>query len=336
MARRALGPAGLQIVQAVRAVLPADDRPVVVACSGGADSMAVARAVAQLARSGGSRPPVASAVVIDHGLQAGSAEVALRVAERLQAIGVEVRIRRVQVAADSADGLEAAARRARYAALCELAGPESLVLLGHTLDDQAETVLLGLARGSGTRSLAGMPAAFGAGPRFLRPLLGVRRTTTAQACREWGLDIWSDPQNDDPSFARVRVRRNVLPMLEAELGPGIAEALARTAAIARQDADALDEIAAPLLPAVGEGLAVSVLRGTPEAISSRVLRGWLIAGGVDQPSYAHLRAVQALVNDWHGQAGIDLPGGFRVTRVEGVLRLGRTPHIVGGAGARIC
>ena len=163
MARRALGPAALQVVQAVRQVLAGERRPVVVACSGGADSMALACAVAHLARRG-CQHATASAAVIDHGLQPASSEVAAEVVNRLNEIGLAVTTRRVNVAADSPDGMEAAARDARYAALAEVAGAEAVVLLGHTLDDQAETVLLGLARGSGTRSLAGMPAQFGRSP----------------------------------------------------------------------------------------------------------------------------------------------------------------------------
>ena len=328
MARRALGPAALQVVQAVRQVLAGERRPVVVACSGGADSMALACAVAHLARRG-CQHATASAAVIDHGLQPASSEVAAEVANRLNEIGLAVTTRRVNVAADSPDGMEAAARDARYAALAEVAGAEAVVLLGHTLDDQAETVLLGLARGSGTRSLAGMPAQFGRSPQFIRPLLGLRRTTTAQACGEWGAEVWSDPQNDDPTFTRVRVRQRVLPMLETELGPGITEALARTATMARQDADALDGLADSLVPAAGEGLAAASLRTMPEAIASRVLRRWLVDGGVDQPSYANVQAVKALVDDWHGQLGVDLPGGIRVLREAGTLVLGRTPHAVG-------
>ncbi len=114
------------------------------------------------------------------------------------------------------------------------------VMLGHTMDDQAETVLLGLARGSGARSLAGMQDASG---RYLRPLLGLRRWQTGAACSALGLEPWADPQNCDPAYARTRVRQQVLPMMEELLGPGITEALARTADRLRADADALDALA---------------------------------------------------------------------------------------------
>ena len=248
MARRALGPAALAVVQAVEQVASGS---LLVACSGGADSLALAAA----ARVVGARRGLSvRAVVVDHGLQPGSDEVAARVVSQLaqgvadvsmtairpQLAPMEVAVVAVRVEAVG-EGVEAAARRARYQALESAAAPGELVLLGHTLDDQAETVLLGLARGSGTRSLAGMPARRGP---FVRPLLGLRRATTRAACADFGLEPWEDPHNEAPGFARARVRHRVLPVLEAELGPGIAEALARTAALARADADLLDELAA--------------------------------------------------------------------------------------------
>ena len=129
----------------------------------------------------------------------------------------------------TAGGREAAARTARYAALDAVADALGRdVLLGHTLDDQAETVLLGLGRGSGPRSIAGMRPRSG---RYLRPLLGVRRATTEAACRALGLDCWDDPHNDDRALQRVRLRREVLPLLEDVLQGGVAEALARTAVL---------------------------------------------------------------------------------------------------------
>ncbi len=149
--------------------------------------------------------------------------------------------------ADGYQGPEAAARSARYAALAAAArragaAPGGVwIMLGHTLDDQAETVLLGLARGSGARSLAGMSPQAG---RYLRPLLRIRRAQTAAACTALGLPPWDDPHNCDPAFTRVRVRRELMPALATALGPGVAEALARTADLLRADADALDAIAA--------------------------------------------------------------------------------------------
>lgn len=340
MARRALGPAALAVVQAVDPWLRArPGQPILVACSGGADSMALAAAVAHLS---GRDPQLAGRVrarVIDHGLQFGSAEVAKQVVARLVRLGLAAEVRRVEVDQGSPAGLEASARAARYQGLAaDLAGG-TLVLLGHTLDDQAETVLLGLARGSGTRSLAGMPDRFstaeltgtpdrpstGECVQFGRPLLGLRRSATAAACREWMLPVWHDPHNFDKRYRRVRVRTSVLPTLEAELGPGIAEALARTATLARADADELDAQAVRLMPAADESLPVSLLCDLSQALASRVLRGWLIGGGVPEPTQAHTQAVWALVDDWRGQTGVDLPGGKRAVRRRGALWLDDTP-----------
>ncbi|GAA3118244.1 hypothetical protein GCM10020001_042770 [Nonomuraea salmonea] len=209
---------------------------VLVACSGGADSLALAAATAFVAPRAELR---AGLVTVDHQLQEGSGERAVSVARIGSEMGLgpsEV----LTVTVGTEGGPEAAAREARYAALSEAAERlrAAAVLLGHTRDDQAETVLLGLARGSGTRSLSGMASVAAI---YRRPLLGIPRATTVAACGALGLRPWDDPHNEDPRFTRVRVRRRVLPVLEAELGPGVAEALARTAAMAREDADALDE-----------------------------------------------------------------------------------------------
>ncbi len=239
MARRALGPATLAAVQAVERALTERDRVLLVACSGGTDSTALAVAGVEVARR---RSLPVSALVVDHGLQANAARTAATTAATLASIGlIDTEVVAVSVVRSGA-GPEADARRARYQALERSAAKRgATVLLGHTLDDQAETVLLGLARGSGLRSLAGMsPRRAG----LLRPFLGLRRATTAAVCTEAGVQPWADPHNADPAFARVRVRTRVLPGLEAELGPGVAEALARTADLAREDADLLDELAA--------------------------------------------------------------------------------------------
>ena len=319
MARRALGPATLTLVQAVEATLVAEDHCLLVACSGGPDSLALAQAVVHVGRRRGL--PIAAAVV-DHGLQAGSAEQAAATAATLSTLGfADVTVRTVTVAATGA-GPEADARTARYRVLDEVAAPRhATVLLGHTRDDQAETVLLGLARGSGTRSLAGMAIRSGPGGRRLRPLLAVARDVTEQACRENDLVPWRDPHNDDPSFARVRVRRTVLPTLETELGPGVTEALARTAALARDDADLLDVLAAEADPGTAR-LECALLDGLPAAIRRRVIGRWLrLEHGLGDLSAAHLYAVDALLTDWHGQAGVDLPGGVRMRRVGGALEV---------------
>ena len=320
MARRALGPAALALTQALDAVPPA---PWVVACSGGADSLALAWAAGVVARRRGTR---CRAVVVDHSLQPGSDAVAAAVAGALaslpvphaETLALPAAVARVTVV-DAGLGLEASARQARYAALEAAAEPGERVLLGHTLDDQAETVLLGLARGSGARSLAGMPAERGP---FVRPLLGVAREVTAACCDELGLQPWADPMNADRRFARVRVREVVLPVLERELGPGVREALARTADQLRRDADALDADATAAAPADGEGLSCRWLAGLEPAIRDRVVRDWLTARGASDLAAGHVAAVTALVTDWRGQRGADLPG-LRVRRCHGSLTVER-------------
>lgn len=314
MARRALGPATLAVVQAVRGCWPTDGE-VVVACSGGTDSMALAAAAVHVGRTTG-RP--VRAVVIDHGLQEGSDDVARTVAGRLRALGMDAAVVPVRVEATGA-GMEADARGVRYRALEEAAG-EGTVLLGHTLDDQAETVLLGLARGSGIRSLAGMPARRG---RFVRPLLGLRREVTRACAVELGLEVVDDPHNEDPSFARVRVRTTVLPTLERELGPGIAEALARTAVLARADAAALDALAARVWGRAEseDTLPVALLADLEPAVRGRVVRSWLASRGARDVSADHVSAVLSLVDGWHGQKAVDVPGARVVRRADRLATL---------------
>ncbi len=313
MARRALGPATLEVVQAVEAVA---EGPLLVACSGGPDSLALAAAAVVVGTRAGFG---VRAAVVDHGLQDGSADIAARVVATLAGLRIEAVVLRVAVEA-TGDGIEAAARQARYAALAGEAAPGEAVLLGHTLDDQAETVLLGLARGSGTRSLAGMPARRDV---FVRPLLGVRAATTRAACVELGLDAWTDPQNTEPRFTRTRVRHSVLPVLEAELGPGVALALARSADLARADADLLDELAASELAAhEAAELDCAWLAGLPPALLTRVLRDWLRTHGAVDLSAAAIAAVGALVTDWHGQRWVEVPG-VRIGRDGGRMGVRR-------------
>ncbi len=310
MARRALGPATLAVVQAVDGALSAADTRLLVACSGGADSLALAAGSRIVAERRGL--PCAG-VVVDHRLQTGSDAVAEQAASVLRALGLAP-VSVVPVTVGAAGSTEAAAREARYAALRAAAStPPATILLGHTRDDQAETVLLGLARGSGPRSLAGM-AVRSAG--LLRPLLDLPRTATEQACQELGLQPWADPHNDDPRFARVRVRRRVLPVMEEALGPGVAAALTRTARLLRDDADLLDALARESDP--GPEPECARLVALPPALRSRVIRRWLGACGAGDVGADHVWAVEALVLSWHGQRGVDLPGGT-VARREGRL-----------------
>ena len=295
---------------------------VLVACSGGADSLALAAALAHEAPRRGLR---AGGVTVDHALQEGSAQRARSVAAVLTGLGLDpvMEVRVDAAAGPGGTGPEAAARAARYQALDEAAGQHgaAAVLLGHTRDDQAETVLLGLSRGSGTRSLAGMPARRG---RYRRPLLPASRATVRAACLALGLQPWDDPQNADPAYARARVRQQALPALEAALGPGVTEALARTAAQLRADAEVLDGLAEAerqRLAETGGGWPAEQLAQLPAAIRSRVLRAAAISAGCPAGALAarHVAALDALVAGWRGQRWADLPGGVRAQRRYGKL-----------------
>ena len=323
--RPRLTPAIADVRRAVREALPPEGL-VLVALSGGPDSLALAAATAFEAPRAGIR---AGAVIVDHGLQAGSADAAAQAATQATDLGLNpVLVRTVTVG--TAGGPEAAARDARYASLAEAAAETGAVavLLGHTLDDQAETVLLGLARGSGSGSLKGMAREAGL---FLRPLLDIRRSTTVQACADLGLEPWLDPQNSDPRFSRVRVRESVLPLLESELGPGIAEALARTAAALREDAEALDGFAEEQLEELAEhaeagiSLPVSALAANPPALRQRIIRATVLAEFGQSLSRAQTLEVARLVTDWHGQAPLDLPG-IKVERLGGLLIFSNREH----------
>ncbi|MBB3157209.1 tRNA(Ile)-lysidine synthase [Microbacterium proteolyticum] len=328
--RPGLDPSVAEVRRAVRATLDTTDGSVVVALSGGADSLALAAATAFEATRRGIH---AEAVVIDHGLQEGSDAIAADAAAKAVSFGLAARVVRVEVGA--VDGPEAAARTARYDGLARGAADvgADTVLLGHTLDDQAETVLLGLARGSGGLSLAGMPAERrdATGPRWVRPLLGIRRRTTVAACRAEGLDPWSDPHNVDPAYARVRVRERVMPVLESELGPGVAEALARTAEQLREDAEAfqdmIDETIEDIVEHAEAGISISVaaLAANPAALRNRIVRYVVESEFGVALTRSQTLEVARLAVDWRGQGPIDLPScvARRVgARVEVVARAG--------------
>ena len=290
-----------------------------VAVSGGADSLALAYVLLKEA------PDLAItliAVTVDHQLQSGSADQAVKVQNELKSMGYqEIIIEKVSVKEKS--GLEADARTARYAALDAVAHAygATQIFLGHTRDDQAETVLLGLARGSGTRSLSGMAVVNG---KYARPFLQLTREQTVKACQEAKLNPWNDPHNENAKFSRVRVRNSVLPVMESEIGPGIAAALARSAAILRDDADALDEMAQAVISRIDlKDLDCAALAELPRAIRSRILRAAIYAAGAPSGSLSadHLSAVESLVTSWHGQGEVSLPGGVKVARISGRLSL---------------
>jgi tRNA(Ile)-lysidine synthase len=300
-----------------------DDALILVACSGGADSLALASA----ARFSGRRIGL---VTVDHGLQEGSDRRARSVAAWARDSGFDpVRIETVSVTG-LPGGPEAAARTARYTALSDAAAElgAAAMLLGHTRDDQAETVLLALARGAGPRGLSGMPARRGI---FRRPLLDVARADTRKACAALGLAPWEDPHNTDPAYARSRVRASALPSLVDALGPAVLANLARSALLVAADNAALDELSAEALESARSerGLSVPVLTGMRPAIRGRVLHRW--AGELGAPggalAYGHVVALDALVTDWHGQGSVFLPAGIAVERRSGDLVRVVSPNI---------
>lgn len=289
-----------------------DGATVLVGCSGGPDSLALAGAVGFEALK---RGMTAAGLVVDHGLQAGSAQVAERAASSARQLGLDpVTVQRVRVPRDG-QGPEGAARSARYAALEDAAERlgASAVLIGHTRDDQAEQVLLGLARGSGSRSLSGMPRRRGV---FVRPFIALGRAETEAACAAYGVEPWFDPHNVDPSFARVRAR-GFLAALERELGPGIAGALARSAEMLREDADYLEEQAREVRPGLGDPpWSAQTLAALPRALRTRVWRLLAVeaGSGAGQLTAAHVESLDALLTSWHGQGPLNLPGHVRASR----------------------
>ncbi|MGI6879061.1 tRNA lysidine(34) synthetase TilS [Microbacterium sp. gxy059] len=287
---------------------------ILVALSGGPDSLALAAAAAH---EGPRLGVEVASVTIDHQLQEGASEVAQRAAEAARGLGI-ADARTMIAEVGTRGGPEAAARDARYLALDGAAWTSNAaaVLLGHTLDDQAETVLLALARGSGARSLSGMSPhrVDQRGLAWIRPLLDVRRKTTRAFCAASGLEPWQDPHNEDERFRRVRVRRSVLPVLERELGPGVAAALARTAEQMREDdeafADMIDETIEDIVEHAEAGIAVSAaaLAANPPAIRNRIIR--LVVDSEFGASLTRSQTLEVarLATDWRGQGPIDLPG----------------------------
>ncbi len=331
-------PAVAAVRVAVRRALsgaPRGEHPsplLLVACSGGADSLALAAATAFVAPRLGWR---AGATVVDHGLQEDSGQVAERAARQCRGLGLDpVEVVRARVE-EAGEGPEADARRARYAVLAARAHARGAraVLVGHTRDDQAEQVLLGLARGSGARSLSGMPPWRPLGEEvpgadevlLLRPLLGVTRRQTWQACLDLGLEPWQDPHNDDLRYARVRARRAISD-LEADLGPGLVLGLTRSAELLRDDAEALDEAARTAYRQLGDPpWQVGRLLDLPRAVRTRLWRRAALAAGSPGTDLTseHLLAVDDLLTRWRGQGPLHLPGGVRASRDGDRVWVGR-------------
>lgn len=296
--------------------------PVLVGCSGGPDSLALAAATAFVAPRAGRG---AGAVVVDHGLQEGSAQVAARAAAQCRELGLDpVLVVEVQVGTDG--GPEAAARTVRHEVLADAAARTGAVavLLGHTLDDQAEQVLLGLARGSGLRSLGGMPAVR---DHLVRPFLGLRREQTVAACAAAGLTPWHDPTNASGPGLRTAVRTRVMPLLDDVLGPGVAAALARTGDQLQEAAEVLEPLADALLirASAGGGWDTATLAAAPAGVRRSALRALALTAGASPGALArsHVLSLDALVVDWRGQGPVDLPGGLRVQRSCGRLLVAR-------------
>lgn len=290
-----------------------------VALSGGPDSLALTAIAASL------RPTIA--LIVDHDLQPGSAAVAAAAQRQAEQLGcVDAHVLCVQVGAKG--GSEAAARKARYRALAD-ARHDRPVLLAHTLDDQAETVLLGLGRGSGARSIAGMQPY---DPPWCRPLLGIKRETTHAACAQLGLSAWRDPHNSDPRFTRSRLRHEVLPLLEEVLGGGVAEALARTATALRGDIGLIDSLIDQAMGAAEtpDGLDIEVLTALPDPVRRGVIRCWLLANGAIGLTDKQIRGIDRLITAWRGQGGVAVGSTLRSQRLVAgrsgrVLRLHREP-----------
>lgn len=313
------------------AAAPGPPPHVLLAVSGGADSMALAATAAFLAGKGHVE---ASAVVVDHGLQPGSAHAAAAAAERVRAMGLAAAVVHAHV---PEPGTEEQARHARYleleraaAAIEAESGRPVAILTGHTLSDQAEQVLLGLARGSGTRSVAGIPAARG---RVLRPFLGASgggaradglwRADTEFVCAHESIEVWNDPTNAERDALRNRVRLDVLPALEEHLGPGFAASLARTAGLAAADADHLDALAdeayADALVRAGRGVVVldlAAVRALPEALGRRVLRGAARAAGGETPTHERTLALERLAAGTGSAGPVQLAGHVSARRVR--------------------
>ena len=296
---------------------------ILLAVSGGADSLLLAAATKLEASKVGIQ---LHALVVDHQLQNGSGDVAASAQKKLIELGItEAKVAQVLVSNNSGNGgMEAAARSARYKALDDEADRIGAVaiFLGHTEDDLAETVLLGLARGSGTRSLSGM--AFHVG-RYVRPFLELTRAQVLAACKESGIEFWSDPQNEDSSFARVRVRNEILPRMEKEIGPGISKALARTSRILREDADALDLIAGDLFATLVDPtqIPIELISELPSAVRKRVIKRAIEAMGAPTLTAEQIQEVDALIGAWKGQGAVALAGGITVRRDSGRLTLSR-------------
>jgi len=301
---------------------------VLVGCSGGADSLALAWTTLVV----GKRLEIKTgAVIVDHQLIPESNSVALNAKKQCEELGIqEVIVKKVNVE-QTHEGLEAAARIARYEAFENVLHETNAqaILLAHTQDDQAETVLMRLTRGSGAKSLSGMAQVSG---KYLRPFLHLRKKLVHDSLDLIGLKAWQDPANTDHQFLRVKVRHELMPKIVEVLGESAISSLDKTSQLLRLDNQALEELAQQFFESQKNvkinGLEISELEKLPEAIRTRVLRIFAIASGVHPGpfSFEHIEAIDALVKNWHGQGNVDLPGFIQATRVNGSLRFVASKH----------
>ena len=289
-----------------RAVRPFDG-PAIIGLSGGPDSLALVAAAAAEGKD-------VRAVVVDHGLQEGSADVARRAVAAAERIGVPAEVVRVEVGAAPGESVEAVAREARYAALAEVANRDGReIWVAHTREDQAETLLLGALRGNP----AGMApvSVLESGPRLVRPFLTIRRADTAGACEELGLQAWHDPMNNDLAYQRVSIRKRILPALAEVLGGDAVPALARTADRIAADQAFIEQAADLSLTSDCKELAAD-----PAPIRQRRIMAWLRERGISV-SGAQLADIERLCTDWRGQGPVTISGGVRVERRGGGLNV---------------
>lgn len=310
-----------QVKSALSAFLSSRVEPgdvVLIGVSGGADSLALAAAAASLQSA---LSVTFVPVIVDHQLQPSSAEVAQQAARECAKLGLTRQLVVPVTVVESGEGLEAAARNARYEAFHSAISETGAIaiMLAHSLEDQAETVLMRLSRGSGTRSIAAMSSDQGV---IWRPMLNTSRATLRNSAQEQKLNFFDDPHNFDSRFLRVRVRNEVMPILREVLGEHVDEALARTASLSRDDADALDALAEKELHhrVINNELDIEGFAQLPRAISTRCIRIWLSVRGVKQASYEHIDAVWRLATDSRVSGPVKVAGGVDVFKASGRLR----------------
>ncbi len=325
--------------------LPTNNAAVVVGVSGGADSTALLLALDELIRNDKLHFELVVAH-LDHGLRKSSAADARWVTQLAKELGYKLVSGKAQLktpAGEPVANLEQAARLKRYDFLLRTAtrNKAEVVLTAHTLDDQAETVLLRLLRGSAAEGLSGTlavrPIKEGSPVKLARPLVSwARRSDTEECCRILGVEFRVDEMNNDETFSRVRIRKQLLPLMES-FNNRIVEALGRTASLLGEDATALSDQAGELLKlATGSdtndqtenvetklpALNVKVLLQAPAAVRRRALRQWLAdgRGNLNRLEMSHLLAVEKLLTG-RGGSIVELPGSFRVTRIGQLLQI---------------